>query len=154
MASQLAWVSGKAYGWSLSYDGKGNGGFDVKDGATLLLAQTYTAAKAKSSDDSAKMKPLRSGNALKFSAAAKAGLGSAKIEAAITQINGSPVNGKVATAGNNLAGQAQQFFYSPALMQGLRVDGLITLSFSGSAPPVGNNLNFFAASGNLACVGP
>jgi len=134
------WVSGKSYKWTLTYDGKGNGSYSVYDGSKLLFKRDYNGAAG----------TLHAGNALKFQVQSAEGLGSAKINATATTLNGKAIDVNLATAGNNKASSASVYYFYPAMANGFTVSGTVKLTFSGTVPS-GPKIGFTVTSGNVSC---
>ena len=109
----LDWVSGKTYGWTLVYNGNGQGTYTVSDGAKLLFSRTYSSSSL----------PLASGNMLEFHIAASADAGAATMEVAVQTINGKPVNATLATPGNSQPFEATADYYYPAMTGGFQLAG-------------------------------
>ena len=143
VSNNVAWVSGKHYAWTLRYDGNGNGTYTVKDGAQTLFTNTYTANAGNA---------LRTGNELAFNVNATANAGTAKMQASVSAINGHPLTGSLATAGNNQSSEQWLYYYFPSLATGFTVQGTLALSFTGAKPPGGANLEFAVNAGNTACL--
>jgi hypothetical protein len=141
VSNNLAWVSGKAYTWLLTYDGNGNGSYTVSDGALTLFANTYNGSAGNT---------LRTGNSLAFDVVATAAAGTARVQASVATINGQAVSGAIATAGNSQASQQSLYYYlsSPA---GFTAQGSVSMVFGGKNPPAANNLQFLINAGNTAC---
>jgi hypothetical protein len=134
------WVSGESYKWTLSYDGKGNGSYSVYDGSKLLFRRDYSGAVG----------TLHAGNALKFQVQSAEGLGSAKISATATALNGKAIDVNLATAGNNKASTAAVYYFYPAMTAGFSLNGTVKLTFSGALPQ-GSKLGFSVTSGTVSC---
>ncbi len=134
------WVSGKTYKWTLTYDGKGNGSYSVYDGSKLLFKRDYNGAGG----------TLHAGNALKFQAQSAEGLGSAKISATATTLNGKAIDVNLSTAGNDKSSSATVYYFYPAMTNGFTVNGTVKLTFSGSVP-AGSKIGFTVTSGNVSC---
>jgi RHS repeat-associated protein len=135
----LNWVSGRAYNFTLSYDGQGNGTYSVSYNGTQLFAKTWRGG-------------LQVGNALQFYAKTTAGIGAGNfITVNLTSIDNLPVNATLQTAGDNLFDQASLTYLIPAQPTGFTVSGTIAFTFVGSAPPTGSRLNFLITAGNVTC---
>jgi RHS repeat-associated protein len=115
----------------------------VSDGGTPLFSKTWDVAG----------KPLRTGNALRFTVKASSGIPAGNLIAVtLTSINGSPVNTTLQTDGSGSFSQAQAVYAGSSLAQGFSVQGTVRLSFTGSYPPLGSRLNFLATAGNVSCA--
>jgi RHS repeat-associated protein len=140
--ADLDWVSGKPYGFVLTYDGAGNARVTVRDGATELFALDWTGG-------------MDVGNALKFVVRSPAGIGAGnRITVAITSIDGQPVSDTFATAGDNAFSEVIRVYAGDSLRDGYRLEGTVTFTFTRGYPPRGNKLDFTVSAGNVTCQGP
>ncbi len=140
--ADLDWVSGKPYGFVLTYDGAGNARVTVRDGASELFTLTWTGG-------------MDVGNALKFMVKSPAGIGAGnRIDVLITGIDGQPVSDTLATAGNNAFSQVERVYAGASLQNGYSLEGTVTLTFTKNYPPRGNRLDFTVTAGQVACQGP
>ena len=139
---QLNWVSGKAYSFSLTYDGQGNGSYQVRDNGVVLLTKTYTGSPGKQ---------LRTGNAIQVWVKANANVGTAKVNLNVNSINGRSLNKPIQTAGNNLYSFDAATFEGQSLTTGFTLNGTVTLIFTGTIP-YGSRLNFAVTAGNTTCA--
>jgi RHS repeat-associated protein len=138
---QFAWVSGKTYGLTLSYGGAGSASVVVRDGATTVLTLSVPSG-------------MDAGNALKLTVRANPNLGvGAKIRLALSQIDGTPSAQVLETPGDNQAAELALVYAGESLRDGFAVEGTVTMTFSGSAPPQGGRLRLSAHAGNVTCVG-
>ena len=137
----LDWVSGKTYGWTLVYNGSGQGTYIVSDGAKLLFSRTYSGS----------LLPLTAGNMLEFHIAASADAGAATMEVAVQTINGKPVNATLATPGNSQPYEAAADYYYPAMTGGFQLAGSIRVSYTSTAQLRDSLLDFTVGSGNSTC---
>ena len=135
-------MSGKAYAFTLSYDGQGNGTYTVSDNGTILLSKTYTGSPGKL---------LRTGNAIQVWVKANANIGSAKVNLTVNSLNGTTLNKTLQTAGNNLYSFDAATFEGQNLNAGFTLNGTVTLTFSGTIP-YGSRLNFAVTAGNTTCT--
>ena len=135
----LNWVNNIAYAFTLTYDGAGNGTYSVADGGTVLFTKTWTGG-------------LDAGNALKFYVKSSANIGVGNlVTARITSIDGTAVDATIATAGNNLFSEQSVYFAGNSLSDGFTAQGTVTMTFTGSYPPLGSRLNFMVTAGNVTC---
>ena len=140
---EWTWVSGKAYSFTLSYDGQGNGTYTVSDNGSVLLSKAYTGSPGKL---------LRTGNALQawVKTSPNIGLG-AKVKLTVNSINGTVLNRTIQTLGNNLESFDAVTVEGQNLTTGFSLTGTVTLTFSGTIP-YGSRLNFAITAGNTACT--
>ena len=139
--ADLDWVSGKPYGFVLSYDGAGNARVRVSDGATELFSLTWTGG-------------MDVGNALRFMVKSPAGIGAGnRISVTITGIDGQPVSESLATAGNDALSEVAHVYAGTSLQNGYVVEGTVTFVFNGRYPPRGNQLDFTVTAGKVTCQG-
>ena len=137
---QLNWVSGKAYSFSLTYDGQGNGTYIVSDNGTVQLNKTYTGTPGTG---------LRTGNALQLWVQTNGNVGDGKVAMRVTGINGTNLNRTIQTVPNKNSFDAVTF-EGQNLNTGFTLNGTVTLTFSGTIPS-GNRLNFAVTAGNTTC---
>ena len=137
----LDWISGKTYGWTLTYNGAGQGTYTVSDGATQLFARTYSVAA----------QPLAAGNMLEFHMAATVDAGPAKMEASVQSINGNPVNANFATPGNSQPFASTAYFYYPAMASGFQLAGTLRVTYTSPIQLRDWQLDFTVVSGNSSC---
>ena len=139
--ADLDWVSGKPYGFVLTYDGAGNARVAVRDGASELFALTWTGG-------------MDVGNALRFMVRSPAGIGAGnRISALITSIDGQAVSQTLATAGDDAFSEVVGVYAGTSLRDGYSVEGTVTFTFTGRYPPRGNQLDFTVTAGNVTCQG-
>ena len=139
---EWTWVSGKAYSFTLTYDGQGNGSYQVRDNGVVLLTKTYTGSPGKL---------LRTGNAIQVWVKANANVGTAKVNLNVNSINGRSLNKPIQTAGNNLYSFDAATFEGQSLTTGFTLNGTVTLTFTGTIP-YGSRLNFAVTAGNTTCA--
>jgi RHS repeat-associated protein len=140
--ADLDWISGKPYGFVLTYDGAGNARVTVRDGATELFTLTWTGG-------------MDVGNALKFMVKSPAGIGAGnRISILISNIDGRPVSDEFATTGDNAPSQVVRVYAGASLQNGYSLEGTVTFTFTKSYPPRGNKLDFTVTAGNVTCQGP
>ena len=133
------WVAGKTYTWRLDIDRYGKGQFTVKDGGRTVASESYSSSAAK----------LKLGNALRVRVQSAADVGTARISASLTRLQGQSVNLSLAT---QAAGQDQQSaIYQPTLGQGLSAEGNVRLDYTGNKPPQGTRMQFSVQPGNAQC---
>jgi RHS repeat-associated protein len=139
--ADLDWVSGKPYGFLLTYDGAGNARVVVRDGATELFGLSWTGG-------------MDVGNALRFMVRSPAGIGAGNfLTVHITSIDGEPVSDSFATAGDDAFSQVVRVYAGSALQDGYSVEGMVTFTFTRSYPPRGNKLDFTVTAGTVTCQG-
>jgi RHS repeat-associated protein len=137
--ADLDWVSGKPYGFVLTYDGAGNARVAVRDGATELFTLTWTGG-------------MDVGNALRFMVRSPAGIGAGnRISVLITSIDGQPVSDTLATAGDNAFSEMVRVYAGASLQNGYSLEGTVTFAFYGGYPPRGNKLDFTVTAGAVPC---
>jgi RHS repeat-associated protein len=138
--AHLKWISGRAYNFTLSYNGQGAGTYTVSYRGTELFSKTWR-------------KGLQVGNALQFYAKTAAGIGAGNfITVHVTSINGAPVNATLQTAGDNLLDQATLAYVIPMQPSGgFTLSGTVAFTFTGHAPPTGSRMDFLITSGNVTC---
>ncbi len=137
----LNWVSGKPYGFRLTYDGVGNAHVRVTDAGTELFTLTWAG-------------DMDVGNALRFVVRSQEGIGAGNlIRVDITNIDGQAVSESLATAGDNTLSREVRIFSGESLKDGYTVEGTVTFVFTGAYPPLGNRLDFHVTAGNVACAG-
>ena len=139
----LDWVSGRAYQWTLSYDGAGSGRMTVIDGNTTLFSRAFTGSLTEG---------LRAGNAINFYVKATADSGAATVALSVNEVNGAPVAGSLITAGSGVFSDAALTLAIPLSSHGFTAGGTITLNFPGASPPQGSRLNAIVTAGNIACA--
>ncbi len=138
----LNWVSGKPYGFQLTYDGAGNASVRVTDAGTELFTLTWTGG-------------MDVGNALRFVVRSQEGIGAGNlIRVDITSIDGQAVSESLATAGDNTLSREVRIFSGESLKDGYTVEGTVTFVFTGAYPPLGNRLDFHVTAGNVTCDTP
>jgi len=136
------WISGRAYSYELTVSGTGTGRIVVRDGATVLVDQTYSNVKA----------PIRSGNALRFYVNSAAGIGAGHtVRLTASTINGHAANVALQTAGTGAFSDQSLVLASTDLANGFSVTGTLTLTFVGSYPPTGSRLSATIHAGNVSC---
>lgn len=133
------WISGKSYGWSLTYDSAGNGSLNVLDGGTTALVLSFPATSG----------ALRIGNAVQIGVRAQAAAGSAKLDAGVTRLQGQAVSGAQSTGGDGTYSEGQITYLLPA--GALNASGTLKLTFPDLAPPAGDLLQFTVHAGSAAC---
>ena len=121
------WVSGQPYGFTLTYDGAGNGSYAVSSNGTVLFTKTWSGG-------------LQAGNAaIQFYAKTSAGIGAGNaITLTLSSINGTAINQTLHTAGDNNFDEALAVYAGTGLSSGFTVQGSIAFTFTGSAPPTGS----------------
>jgi RHS repeat-associated protein len=135
----LGWVSSRAYNFTLSYNGQGAGTFTVSYVGTQLFSKTWSTG-------------LQVGNALQLSAKTTAGIGAGNfITVNVTNIDGTPVNATLQTAGDNLLDQATLTYVIPAQANGFTLSGTIAYTYTSSAPTTSANMDFTITAGNVTC---
>ena len=140
---EWTWVSGKAYSFTLTYDGLGNGSYQVRDNGVVLLTKTYSGSPGKL---------LRTGNAIQAWVKTSPNIGiGAKVRLTVNSINGSSLNRTIQTAGNNLDSFDAATFEGQNLTTGFTLNGTVMLTFTGTIP-YGSRLNFAVTAGNTACA--
>lgn len=140
----LDWISGKTYGWSLTYDGQGGGSYTVTDASTPLFSRSYSGAAGK----------LDAGNILELSVNAKAEAGAGTIEASVQSLNGNPIIGNLAATGSVQPSQSSSYFYYPSMTSGFQLLGSIRLTFPNADALLDDRLDFTVTSGNSLCRAP
>jgi hypothetical protein len=138
----LDWVSGRTYGWALTYDAQGGGAFTVWDGWRQLFDRSYPGDAG----------PLRAGNALEFRIKSSGSAGSARMSVTADSIDSKPVKGSLGTSGNHKPSEAALYYFYPPMADGFTARGTVKLKFSGSSPPPDSNLQFSVTSGNVSCT--
>ncbi len=141
----LDWVSGRAYQWTLSYDGAGSGRMTVIDGNTTLFSRAFTGSLTEG---------LRAGNAINFYVKATADSGAATVALSVNEVNGAPVAASLATAGSGVFSDAALTLAIPLSSHGFTAGGTVTLNFPGASPPQGSRLNAIVTAGNVLCAAP
>jgi RHS repeat-associated protein len=139
--ADLDWVSGKPYGFVLTYDAAGSARVTVRDGATQLFELTWTGG-------------MDVGNALKFMVKSPAGIGVGnRISVLITSIDGQPISDTLATAGDNASSAEVRVYAGASLQNGYTLEGTVTFTFTKNYPPRGNRLDFTVTAGTVTCQG-
>jgi len=139
VAGYLGWVSGRVYNFTLSYNGQGAGTYTVSYAGTQLFSKTWSSG-------------LQVGNAIQFYAKTSAGIGAGNyITVNLTNIDGSPVNSTLQTAGDNQLDQATLTYLVPPQASGFTVSGTIAYTYTSSAPTTSNNMDFTVTAGNATC---
>lgn len=134
----LDWVSGKAYGWTLTYDGSGAATLQMRDAGALVLSLSYPSG-------------MDAGNALQVRVATNASLGSGTtISASTSSINGKSASGAVSQTGNNQDSAQSLYFYYPPMSQGFTASGTVSLSYA--SLPAGGRVQFTVKAGNIPCT--
>jgi RHS repeat-associated protein len=140
--ADLDWVSGKLYGFRLTYDGVGNATLTVRDGQTELFTVSQTGG-------------MDVGTALRFQVRSAAGLTAGNLlQASITSIDGEAVSETLQTAGDGKLSELARVFGGESLRNGFTVEGTVSLTFTGVHPPRGARLRFLVTAGNVTCDGP
>jgi RHS repeat-associated protein len=136
----LNWVSGRAYHFTLKYDGQGGGNYTVSHAGSELFSRTWNTG-------------LRVGNALQFFAKTTAGIGAGNfITVNLKSIDGAPINASLRTAGDDLTDRAVLTYLIPTKPKGgLTVRGTISFTFSGRSPPAGSRMDLRITAGNVNC---
>ncbi|MFO1323091.1 MAG: SdrD B-like domain-containing protein [Burkholderiales bacterium] len=137
----LDWITGKTYGFTLTYDGQGGGSYTVTDAGSTLFTRVYSNATGK----------LRAGNTVEVSVNAKPEAGAATIEASVLSVNGKPVVGNLLATGTVQPGKSSLYFYYPAMTGGFQLAGSVRLTFPISDALLGDRLDFTVTSGTLSC---
>lgn len=136
--ASLDWVSGTAYGWTLTYTGAGSATVELRDGGTLLFTQTFGSG-------------MDSGNALHFQVSTNPSIGlSTTIAATVTSIAGHTVSEGLSQTGNNTDAQQNLYIFFPGMAGGFTAQGTVTLTYA--SLPTGSRINFIARAGNINCV--
>jgi len=146
------WVNGKVYGWTLTYDGAGNGSITVKDNASNapLFTRSYPGGSAH---------PLRAGNALRFSAQSNScgDDAQAQVVATINSLKGQATSLSLATPAmgsdqddDDVHG-ASQVLFLPAMASGFTAQGTLKFLYRGSRPPADRGMTFTVNAGNAVC---
>jgi RHS repeat-associated protein len=139
--ADLDWVSGKPYGFQLSYDGAGNARVVVRDGTAELFNLVWSGG-------------MDTGNALRFVVRSPEGIGAGnRIALAITSIDGQPVADTLVTAGDDTASNVSRVYAGESLRNGYTVEGTVTFTFTGGYPPRGSRLDLTVTAGNVTCEG-
>lgn len=138
--ASFAYGSGKTYNWTFEYKGNGKMVF------TLVEPSKQTVTVSQSNK-------WVIGNALKFLVHADAGIGAAvKIDSTVLTLNDAAVTGgALVTSGNNTASDVAKVLQGPALKQPFKVTGTVTLTYTGTAPPHGDQLYFQIVGGEAEC---
>jgi len=140
--TDLDWVSGKPYGFRLTYDGAGSASVTVQDGQMELFTLSQSGG-------------MDVGNALQFQVQSAAAIEPGTlIQASITSIDGQAVSETLQTAGDGTFSELAKVFAGESLKNGFMVEGTVSLTFTGSYPPRGSRLRFLVAAGNVTCQGP
>ncbi len=140
--TDLDWVSGKLYGFRLTYDGAGNASVTVQDGHMALFTLSQTGG-------------MDVANALRFQVRSAAGLKAGTlIQARITSIDGQAASETLQTAGDGKLSDLAKVFAGESLTNGFTVEGTVSITFTGSFPPRGSRLRFLVTAGNVTCQGP
>ncbi|HSD44478.1 MAG TPA: RHS repeat-associated core domain-containing protein [Burkholderiales bacterium] len=139
--ADLDWVSGKPYGFTLTYDGAGKARVAVRDGGTELFNLEWSG-------------DMDTGNALRFVVRSPAGIGEGnRIALALTSIDGQPVADTLVTAGDDTESQVGRVYAGASLRDGYSVEGTVTFTFTGGYPPRGSRLDLTVTAGNVVCEG-
>jgi RHS repeat-associated protein len=139
--ADLDWVSGRPYGFVLTYDGAGNAQVTVRDGASDLFTLSWSGG-------------MDVGNALKFIVRSPAGIGAGnRISVAITRIDGQPVSEVLATTGDDGLSEVARVYAGSSLQNGYSIEGTVTFTFTRNYPPRGNRLDFTVTAGSVTCQG-
>jgi hypothetical protein len=141
-SGKMTWVSGKQYGWTLSYDVSGNGTLSVQDGTSTVLTTSFSATSSAR---------LRVGNALQIGVRATADAGLAKVDASVRLLQGQAVSGAESTLGDGNYSESQLTYLLPSTPAGVRASGTVRLTFPDSTPPAGASLLLTVKAGNTAC---
>ena len=132
------WVSGKVYGWTLSYSGAGAATVELRDGGTLLFTRTFATG-------------MDAGNALHFQVSTNPSIGpTTTIAASVTQIAGQAVAGSIQQTGNNLDSAQNLYFFFPPMASGFTAQGAVSLSYA--SLPTGSRVGFSVRAGTIACA--
>ena len=136
----LNWISGRAYDFTLTYNGHGAGNYKVSYRGTQLFSKTWRTG-------------LEVGNAVRFVARTAADIGAGNfITVNVTSIDRSPVNATLRTAGDNFSDRANLTYVLPTQPGGgFTVTGKVAFTFTGPAPPPGSRMDFLIVAGNVTC---
>jgi RHS repeat-associated protein len=138
--SDLDWVSGKPYAFTLTYDGAGNARVVVRDGPAELFSLAWTGG-------------MDAGNALRFVVRSPEGIGVGnRIALALTSIDGVQVADTLVTAGDDSASSVSQVYAGASLRDGYVIEGTVTFTFTGGYPPRGSRLDLTVTAGNVTCA--
>ncbi len=146
--ANVNWASGVAIKFVLAYNGTGGG--------TITLYNSQTNAQLATTSYTNATNPLRVGNAVKLYLKSTAGIGTGmKIRATITKINQQAQSIDLETAGDNTFSEKSAYaeVIPDAGTPGMTVEGTVTLTFTGSAPPTGSRLNMTLNAGSAPCAG-
>ena len=164
-AQNRDWVSGKTYGWTLTYTGQGGASLVVRDAQTnaSLFSTTYVGGTNQNGNPAG----LRTGNALQFAVQANEdacyATSAAQAQATVVTLEGQALNASLTQAlalttparssdqdEDGLRGASQVVFW-PSLTDGFTATGTVKLLFQGSAPPRDGRLSFTVNAGNAVC---
>jgi hypothetical protein len=139
ITSDLTWQAGKSYSWQLGITSAGQGSFSVLDGTSVIAQGSYTNATNK----------LHLGRAIKLGVTAASDVGSAKIAATLTSVNGQATSMSAATDAPSQNKEAA--LYLSSIASGITAQGTLRLDYSTSAPPQGTRLLMNVQAGNASC---
>jgi hypothetical protein len=145
--NNIDWSSGVPIRYKLKALPTGVGSIEIFNNTSGLLLASRTYANAAS--------PLRLGNAIRIYAKTNADLGTARAVVSTTFANGN-INPAptIETLGNNTYSEAAQVIAIPTdAVNGVQVEGAISLSWSG-AMPTGSRLSVTINLGNVVCAAP
>lgn len=138
VSEHMDWDSGDTYTWYLQVNPNGQGNFTVRDGGRTVASDSYAASSK-----------LKLGNALRIGVKATGDVGSARIAASLTKLNGQGVSLSLAT---DAPGQDRgAALYQPGMSGGYTAEGTLKLNYGGSAPPQGAKLQFSVQGGSASC---
>jgi hypothetical protein len=138
VGGNTALTNALAYGWTLTYDGAGNGSLSVRRGPTLLLAKSFTA--------SGNVK-LDTGNALQLAVKVLAGTTSNGITVHTTSVDGTTTTGTLNVTATTVAGGQSLFYYGESLDDGFVMSGDVTVTGATTTP----RISFLVNAGTLSC---
>jgi RHS repeat-associated protein len=142
--ASLDWVSGKLYGFTLTYGASGVGTLEVRDGALPVFTRSW--------EDPGR--PLRTGNALRFAVNLNPSVTAGNaLTVTLTRLEGEALSETLQLEGNGQEQALARSWRGTALQDGFTVQGTIGMSFPGTRPPTGSRMDFSVTAGNVACEG-